>query len=168
MSTSQITTAQNFESKPCGRCGGSGNHSYCQMYGTTCFECRGKGKVYTKRGSVASQYMKSLRTVKASEVQTGWLIYVGPSPLGGYKPGWHVVTAAGPSDCKAWSTAPDGSKIEHSYILIETEKAGGQNVFPDSNVIAVAHKNALAATRAAALQYQERLTKAGIERRRAA
>jgi hypothetical protein len=27
----------------CGRCGGSGHYSYCSMYGTTCFGCRGSG-----------------------------------------------------------------------------------------------------------------------------
>ena len=26
----------------CGRCGGSGRYSYCQMYGDTCFGCSGK------------------------------------------------------------------------------------------------------------------------------
>ncbi len=28
----------------CSRCGGSGHFSRCQMYGTTCFKCRGNGK----------------------------------------------------------------------------------------------------------------------------
>jgi hypothetical protein len=32
----------------CGRCGGSGSYSYCQMYGTTCFGCGGTGKVATR------------------------------------------------------------------------------------------------------------------------
>src|SRR5260370_38124710 len=27
--------------RSCPRCGGSGHYSYCQMYGTTCFQCRG-------------------------------------------------------------------------------------------------------------------------------
>lgn len=28
----------------CGRCGGCGQYSYCQMHGTTCFGCGGSGK----------------------------------------------------------------------------------------------------------------------------
>jgi hypothetical protein len=28
----------------CSRCHGSGNYSYCQRYGTTCFKCGGSGK----------------------------------------------------------------------------------------------------------------------------
>lgn len=35
-------------STTCGRCGGGGQYSYCQMYGTTCFGCRGSGNVATK------------------------------------------------------------------------------------------------------------------------
>lgn len=31
--------------KTCPRCGGSGNHSYCQMYGTKCFQCEGRGMI---------------------------------------------------------------------------------------------------------------------------
>ncbi len=29
---------------PCSRCGGTGNYSYNQVYGTTCFKCNGSGK----------------------------------------------------------------------------------------------------------------------------
>ena len=32
----------------CGRCGGCGQYSYCQAYGTTCFQCSGSGKVSQK------------------------------------------------------------------------------------------------------------------------
>lgn len=28
----------------CSRCGGCGNYSYCQMHGTTCFDCNGTGR----------------------------------------------------------------------------------------------------------------------------
>lgn len=33
---------------PCGRCGGTGEYSYCQMYGTTCFGCMGKREAAPK------------------------------------------------------------------------------------------------------------------------
>lgn len=32
----------------CGRCGGSGRYSRCQMYGDMCFGCSGRGKVAAK------------------------------------------------------------------------------------------------------------------------
>ena len=73
------TTAPNlteaFETETCGRCGGSGNYSYCPGYGTRCFKCGGKGKVYSKRGAAALAYGRELRTVPANEVQVGWLLW---------------------------------------------------------------------------------------------
>lgn len=32
----------------CGRCGGTGEYSYCQMYGTTCFGCAGRKQAAPK------------------------------------------------------------------------------------------------------------------------
>jgi hypothetical protein len=32
----------------CTRCGGSGEHSFCPMYGTTCFKCWGSGTVVVR------------------------------------------------------------------------------------------------------------------------
>lgn len=65
------TTANGFEIKTCGRCGGCGNYSYCQMYGTTCFGCRGTGKVYTKRGGAALAFFEASLMVPAGEIKVG-------------------------------------------------------------------------------------------------
>ena len=70
-----------FETAVCGRCGGCGQYSYCQMHGTTCFGCSGKGKIYTKRANAAMEYARTLRTVKASEVQVGWLLFDSGGPF---------------------------------------------------------------------------------------
>ena len=43
----------SFETETCSRCGGSGHYSYCQMHGTTCFGCKGKGIQQSKRGAKA-------------------------------------------------------------------------------------------------------------------
>lgn len=45
MSTEQNTTTPVATKKPCPRCGGSGQHSYCEMWGTKCFQCGGTGWV---------------------------------------------------------------------------------------------------------------------------
>jgi hypothetical protein len=68
-----------FESQPCGRCGGSGRHSYCTAYGDTCFKCGGKGKLLTKRGAAASNYLNSLRSVDADQISVGDVVltYIG-------------------------------------------------------------------------------------------
>ena len=39
-----------FERQTCTRCGGSGEYSYCQMHGTTCFGCSGTGKQTSRNG----------------------------------------------------------------------------------------------------------------------
>lgn len=42
-----------YETKTCGRCGGSGRYSYCTMHGNTCFSCAGSGRARTKAGAAA-------------------------------------------------------------------------------------------------------------------
>lgn len=43
-----------FEQETCTRCGGCGQHSYCQQWGTVCFKCAGSGRQLTRRGRAAS------------------------------------------------------------------------------------------------------------------
>ena len=42
----RLIKAGKIEYDTCGRCGGSGHHSYCEAHGTTCFGCGGSGKKY--------------------------------------------------------------------------------------------------------------------------
>lgn len=64
--------ATPFETEPCRRCGGSGTHSYCSMWGTTCFDCGstpgvpGSGRRLTKRGKAALAHFKSLLPTKTA------------------------------------------------------------------------------------------------------
>ena len=60
-----------FESETCTRCGGSGQYSYCQTYGTRCFKCGGTGVQLTKRGHVAQAFYISLLSVPARELKVG-------------------------------------------------------------------------------------------------
>jgi hypothetical protein len=43
-----------YERETCTRCGGGGRYSYCQMHGTTCFKCGGKGTTTTRSGKKAA------------------------------------------------------------------------------------------------------------------
>lgn len=63
-----------FESAPCGRCGGCGNYSYCQMYGTTCFKCSGQGVLLTKRGRAAAAFYRELFLKPIGEVRVGMTV----------------------------------------------------------------------------------------------
>lgn len=49
----------------CGRCGGSGQHSYCQRYGTECFGCMDRNGV--GRGWVLVPARKAVARIKRSE-----------------------------------------------------------------------------------------------------
>jgi hypothetical protein len=48
----------------CGRCGGSGSYSYCQMYGTTCFGCNGGGTVVAERRTYTAKQIASKEAAK--------------------------------------------------------------------------------------------------------
>lgn len=152
--------ATKFETEVCGRCCGSGHYSYCQSYGTTCFQCHGKGVVYTKRGQAALEYLRKIRTVKVSEVEAGWIILQSAGPIN--KGGWRTVKSIGQRD--------DGSKYMEDgawkpYVYIETIDLS-MGTFPDSEVTAVPTKERIAETKALALQYQTTLTKTGTVRKR--
>lgn len=55
-----------FPLKPCGRCGGSGEHSFNRMHGSTCFGCSGTGWAYaTKKVAVArADYAKAVKDAR--------------------------------------------------------------------------------------------------------
>jgi len=65
--------ATRFETEPCGRCGGSGTHSYTPRWGSTCFDCGsrpgvpGSGRRLTKRGKAAAAYFKDLLPTKTAK-----------------------------------------------------------------------------------------------------
>jgi hypothetical protein len=132
-----------YETTPCGRCGGGGNYSYCQMYGTRCFGCAGKGMVYTKRAEAAMAYARTLRTVKVEDVQAGWLVWESGGPFS--RAGWFTVL----------SVSADGA-----YVSLET-KQGTTNSFPASEVQAVPNKARLLEVKALGLAYQATLTRKG-------
>src|SRR5215831_17238082 len=123
--TNPLTEA--FETTPCTRCGGSGQYSYCQMFGTRCFGCAGKGVSYTKRGHAALDHARSLRTVKAKDIKVGMLMFEQAGPLGG-KTGWFVVRA---SETTNSISSADG--VEYTNWKLETSQ-GILYTSPESGV----------------------------------
>lgn len=158
------TTAQDllseFETKPCGRCGGSGHHSYRSMYGTTCFQCRGRKKVYTKRAEVALAYARELRTVPAPAVQVGWLLWTEGDPMfGSYKSGWYTIESIR-TDGSKYSVKVGDVETWLPYTMLET-KVCSHGVTADTEVQAVANRERLAEVRKLALEYQATLNERG-------
>ena len=68
----ELTT---LETVTCSRCGGSGSYSYCTAFGSRCFKCHGKGKVYTKRGLAAYHYLRKIRCIRAADFVCGDLMH---------------------------------------------------------------------------------------------
>ena len=55
-----MSSKVEYEREECGRCGGSGQHSYNQVDGSRCYGCGGTGKRLTKRGAAARAFASSL------------------------------------------------------------------------------------------------------------
>lgn len=64
----------SYDQINCSRCGGSGHFSYCQMYGTTCFKCGGRGTVTSAAGKRAAAKVDEALTVSAKEIKPGDII----------------------------------------------------------------------------------------------
>lgn len=142
--------ASVFETCTCSRCGGSGNYSYCPMYGTMCFKCVGAGRVLTKRGVVAQAYFTQLCTVLVTEIEVGDVVKVD------WGNGWAKVESIGFSDSKY----KDKDGEWQSYYEIKTNK-GNIGTFPHSTIRKGQSVGDKAKKIQQALDYQASLTKLG-------
>ena len=160
------TTDQNptlrLERQTCGRCGGSGKYSYCQMYGDRCFGCQGRGEVLTKRGAAAAQYLIGLRSKPAGEVQVGDVIEVN---LGRAR--WGKVLAVKP-DTTVVRSFVDGVEQPRpeGLLSIETDKLVMCGLSPEAPVRVAQSKERELETLRLAVEYQGTLTKQGKPRKR--
>lgn len=163
--TTQDLTKE-FETETCSRCGGGGHYSYCQMYGTRCFRCGGAGKTYSKRGDAAKAFARSLRTVKASEIKVGWLLWEDASPFGD-KAGWRKVVEIKASASCSISRDAEGNEVRSYYTEFLTTGMG-HCLYADSEVQAVPNADRLKEIKTLALEYQATLTKQGKPAKRKA
>jgi len=132
------TRNEIFESESCGRCGGSGSHSYCQAYADNCFGCGGSGKKLTKRGSVALRFYNEMFNCKVSD------LVIGDSFSNNGKS--HKVESIVTSD-------DGGFVVDCKYLTLRT---GSQ-----SSVRKCSSTEVIAERRLEAEAYQNKLTKAG-------
>lgn len=168
---SEMVSKLGFEMMTCSRCGGSGNYSYCQMYGSRCFKCHGKGVCYTAKGFAAASYYAESLKVPASTFVVGDLIWVENfwkqmnyfAPIVSIEPG-----------VQTGSSLKDGVMVpyRHEMLAISTEHAKygqcGMHVYPESMIRKAWGAEFKAAKQAEALAYQATLTKAGKPRKAAA
>lgn len=152
-----------FEHKTCGRCGGSGNYSYCQMHGTTCFKCGGTGLELTRRGYAAQAHYRALLSVTLGDLSLGDVVLfedIGRSywiKINEIRRGNESRTIELNGDRMAGWLEVGGVSF--------SGKTGGW-VAPAASKVRKKHPaEVLQAARAAALAFEATLTKAGTPRK---
>jgi hypothetical protein len=153
-----------FEAETCGRCGGSGRHSYCQSYGSTCFKCHGKKQVLTKRGAVAQALYSSFCMKRVDQLQPGDkfqdLMMTGS---GNMAYAWFTVQNVLP-DTSRQSSLVNGVMVELTGLLaIETDKCLFAGLTPDRRLKVAIPATAKQNLAMIALAYQSILSKTGKE-----
>ena len=136
-----MTKKSWYETRACGRCGGSGRYSFNYMHGDMCYGCSGSGYKYTKRGAMARALYNKLRTVKYEDLVPGHVVY-----MTGFCGGWHTITEID----ETGFTVKNGTRIgsgQREYMVKISKKQHGENM-------------------AKALTYQYNLTKAGKPRKK--
>lgn len=160
------TETRKLETMTCTRCGGSGEYSYCQMYGSTCFKCSGRKVTYTKRGAAARAYLDKLRSKTAAEIAIGDEIYYSsPHSVMG-KSGWGRVTAIVPGNAEDHGGHVVNGEVVPPFFVIESTMCGYHVTNLNQSFRVRQTPEQARETLTAALDYQDRLTKEGKPRKR--
>lgn len=152
-----------FETAPCSRCGGSGEYSRCQTWGTACFSCgrpgqRGSGRALTKRGAAAREFYLSLLPRKfVPDLQPGDVILTDHY-------GKRTVVEVRPDVIRG---SFNGQAYERAGFLIVTKGItfAGETADKEYRLVPTVEQRDAAIAKAVA--YQETLTKLGKPRKRA-
>jgi hypothetical protein len=157
-----------FEHDVCGRCGGTGHHSRCEMYGTICFGCAGSGWKLTKRGRAAQDFLNARRMVPAETIRVGDLLWCEGMAKAAFCR-VTAVTVKTPAehghktmiDGQWIATPTDAVVIECDTTGKSSDIPGGIGTWRGEMVRKGQTGEQKAADREAALAYQATLTKAG-------
>jgi hypothetical protein len=154
-----------FEAETCGRCGGSGHHSYCQSYGSTCFKCHGKKQVLTKRGAVAQALYSSLCMKRVDQLQPGDKFQdLMISGGGDMAYAWFTVQNVRP-DTSRQSSLVNGIMVpgRQDLLAVETDNCLFAGWTPDRRIKVAIPATAKQNLAMIALAYQSILSKTGKE-----
>jgi hypothetical protein len=166
----ETTTALRLERETCSRCGGSGHYSYCQMYGTVCFGCRGKKVVLSKRGQVAANYLRQLRSRRADQVQVGNTIVMSDCTISGAVYDAWVKIERIEADVQEGASLKDGVMTPWRMNVLYFHGRRNNTEFikmaqPATLVEVLLSKEAQITTLRRAVAYQDTLTKSGKPRK---
>jgi len=159
-----------FEMQSCSRCGGSGNYSYCQSYGTKCFKCHGTKVCYTAKGAAAAKYYAESLKVPVETLKVGDLVQMDDF----FKGVIYFAPITEITETVQTGSSLDGVMVPYSktMLMITTEHAKygqyGMGQYPGTMVRKGWGAEFKAAKQAEALAYQATLTKAGTVRKAAA
>jgi len=145
-----------FETETCSRCGGSGEYSYCEMYGTRCFKCHGKGRALTKRAQVAYAWEQRQNLIPALAVTVGMRI----KALG------MTITVQSIGEGSVSKSLQNGVWIENTPHIALQGQSHAMHVMPDTEVQLIRSHADQVALRLRAVEYQNSLTKAGTVSKR--
>ena len=142
--TEDLTMALLFENETCGRCGGTGKHSFNQIDGDRCYGCSGSGRRLTKRGHAAMNFYLRNQERLGTDVQVGEYFYWD---------GWKKVV----------QIKPDGL----NGVIYLHSKSAMYGIREDQTLRSVKDEADRTAQVAAALAYQATLTKTGVPSKKA-
>lgn len=147
-------TPLRFERETCSRCHGCGEHSYCEMYGRTCFKCAGSGQMLTKRATVARLWMNSQNLITARDVTLGMRI----------KAFGMTITVRSIKSADRGSSLRDGIMVKNSDGLEIRGQSHGLVCDLDTEVQVIRSREDQIELLTRAIAYQNSLTKAGKPR----
>lgn len=95
------TNKLGFPTTECERCGGTGQHSYNERNGRTCFGCNGKGQMITREAKNAwtqfKQAVEAARRPTVDNIAIGDIIVIQTN-------GWREVADIDTADACAWNS----------------------------------------------------------------
>lgn len=150
-----------FETEPCSRCGGTGQFSFNGEH-SRCYKCDGKNgcRAYTKRGRAAKEFYETSLMVATTDVVLGmklrhlpYVKQITVAKIEIYTPTSRVIV-----------NGVEAPKLE--FIRFTNEKGVGFAVVIGSKVRRLPTEEENEVLKAAALAYQETLTKSGKPRKR--
>lgn len=154
-----MTTTTPFEHSTCGRCGGTGRYSYNSLHGSTCYGCKGRKWVYTKRGKAAANHYENLLKKPVLDVRVGdkiWHTMISPDGMM-YSTGWFTVR-----EINADLDHLNGMRLSITFVHVLKSGTRYLNGFGvDERVVVKPTPEAREAALKAALEYQAGLTKTG-------
>jgi hypothetical protein len=159
-----------FESRVCTRCGGTGEYSYNQRDGRTCYGCGGQGVQLTKRGAVALAFFRSSMERTIAELKIGDVVkYTGMTGGGNMYSAWAPVVEIDLTERVTSWTIRNGEKIPNPTVNFTTDhsKLGrcSHGIAVGATIQIKGTPEERATAIAAAREYQASLTKTGQPRK---